>query len=192
MKNKHTAMQQLINEIVEHLTYDDDLSDDSRMTLETIRLRCLGKLSIEKEQIIDSYKYGNQSDVYFKPEQYYIETYESKESDAKDVVLGYKTSLDAQMLDRIEPKQETLEEVAEKYANELPEPYNYGINSDKKKGFIEGAKWQTEQNNTLKVNRVEVIQHSEPYNGRAYTNYNVNNVDIQIQDDGKTLKIFLK
>ena len=42
-------------------------------------------------------------------------------------------------------KQETLEEAAEKYANELPEPYNYGINSDKKKGFIEGAKWQAEK-----------------------------------------------
>jgi hypothetical protein len=43
-------------------------------------------------------------------------------------------------------KQETtLEEAAEKYANELPEPYNYGINSDKKKGFIEGAKWQAER-----------------------------------------------
>ena len=42
-------------------------------------------------------------------------------------------------------KQETtLEEAAEKYANELPEPYNYGINSDKKKGFIKGAKWQQE------------------------------------------------
>jgi hypothetical protein len=109
MENKQTAIQQLINEIVEHLTYDDDLSDDSRMTLETIRLRCLGKLSVEKEQIIDSYKYGNQSDVYFKPEQYYIETYESKEIYAKDVILGYKTSLDAQMLDKVEPKQETLD-----------------------------------------------------------------------------------
>ncbi len=41
--------------------------------------------------------------------------------------------------------KETLEEAAEKYANELPEPYNYGINSDKKKGFIEGAKWQQER-----------------------------------------------
>jgi hypothetical protein len=110
----------------------------------------------------------------------------------KDVVLGYKTSLDAQMLDRIESKQEKLEEAAEKYANELPEPYNYGINLDKKKGFIEGAKWQTEQNNTSKINRVEVIQHSEPYNGRAYTNYNAKDVEIQFQDDGKTLKIFLK
>jgi hypothetical protein len=30
---------------------------------------------MEKEQIIEAYKYGNQSDVYFKPEQYYNETY---------------------------------------------------------------------------------------------------------------------
>lgn len=28
----------------------------------------------EKQQIIEAYKYGNQSDVYFKPEQYYNET----------------------------------------------------------------------------------------------------------------------
>jgi hypothetical protein len=33
----------------------------------------------------------------------------------KDVVLGYKTSLDAQMLDKIEPKQETLEEAAKEF-----------------------------------------------------------------------------
>jgi hypothetical protein len=43
-----------------------------------------------------------------------------------------------------------------------------------------------------KVTRVEVIQHSEPYNGRAYTNYDAKEVEIQYQDDGKTLKIFLK
>jgi len=42
------------------------------------------------------------------------------------------------------------------------------------------------------VNRVEVIQHSEPYNGRAYTNYSAKDVELQLQDDGKTLKIFLK
>jgi hypothetical protein len=30
---------------------------------------------MEKEQIIDAYKFGNLSDVYFKPEQYYNETY---------------------------------------------------------------------------------------------------------------------
>jgi hypothetical protein len=68
-------MQQLINEIVEHLTYDDDLSDDSRMTLETIRLRCLGKLSIEKEQIIDAYENGEDRSA----EQYYNETFGGKD-----------------------------------------------------------------------------------------------------------------
>jgi hypothetical protein len=51
---QQTAMQQLINEIVEHLTYDDDLTEDSRIALETIRLRCLGKLEMEKQQIIDA------------------------------------------------------------------------------------------------------------------------------------------
>jgi hypothetical protein len=30
---------------------------------------------MEKEQIIDAYKFGNLSDVYFKPEQYYNETF---------------------------------------------------------------------------------------------------------------------
>ena len=43
-----------------------------------------------------------------------------------------------------------------------------------------------------KVTRVEVIQQSPPHNGRAYTNYDAKDVEIQYQDDGKTLKIFLK
>jgi len=43
-----------------------------------------------------------------------------------------------------------------------------------------------------KVTRVEVIQHSPPHMGRAYTNYNAKDVELQYQDDGKTLKIFLK
>ena len=43
-----------------------------------------------------------------------------------------------------------------------------------------------------KVRRVEVIQHSPPHNGRAYTNYNAKDVEIQYQDDGRTLKIFIK
>lgn len=42
------------------------------------------------------------------------------------------------------------------------------------------------------VTRVEVIQHSEPHNGRAYTNYNAKEVEVQYQDGGKTLKIFCK
>ena len=35
----------------------------------------------EKKQIIDAYKYGNQSDVYFKPEQYYNETYKGDQDE---------------------------------------------------------------------------------------------------------------
>lgn len=79
--NKQTAMQQLINEIVEHLTYDDDLSDDSRMTLETIRLRCLGKLSIEKDQMFEyiknNYVIGENSSKFHQEEfeKYYNKTY---------------------------------------------------------------------------------------------------------------------
>jgi hypothetical protein len=75
---------------------------------------------MEKQQIMDAYDKGefNQG-CNEDAEQYYIETYESKESDAKDVILGYKTSLDAQMLDRIEPKQETLEEAAEKFNRKI-------------------------------------------------------------------------
>jgi hypothetical protein len=43
-----------------------------------------------------------------------------------------------------------------------------------------------------KINRVEVIQHSEPFNGRAYTNYRAKDVEIQFQDNNETLKVFLK
>jgi hypothetical protein len=43
-----------------------------------------------------------------------------------------------------------------------------------------------------KVTRVEVIQHSPPHNGRAYTNYNAKDVEIQYQDEERTFKIFLK
>ena len=66
------------------------------------------------------------------------------------------------------------------------------INIIKQDTFINGAKWQQQFNDTSEVTRVEVIQHSEPYNGRAYTNYNAKDVEIQFQDDGKTLKIFLR
>jgi hypothetical protein len=50
----------------------------------------------------------------------------------------------------------------------------------------------SEQRMYSEVNRVEVIQHSAPFNGRAYTHYNAKEVEIQLQDNGKTLKIFLK
>ena len=37
------------------------------------------------------------------------------------------------------------------------------------------------------VDRVEVVDNT----GRAYTKYNVENVYCQLQDDGKTLKMFV-
>ena len=90
-------------------------------------------------------------------------------------------------------KQETLEEVAENsfLANKL-ENSNAVEKAHYIAGFREGAKWQQQFNDTSQVTRVEVIQHSEPYNGRAYTNYDAKEVEIQFQDRGKTLKIFLK
>ena len=83
--------------------------------------------------------------------------------------------------------KETLEEAAERL--------NYFVLNGRtpfNNGFKEGAKWQQQFNDTSEVTRVEVIQHSEPYNGRAYTNYDAKEVEIQFQDRGKTLKIFLK
>jgi DNA primase len=73
-----TAVQQLIDEIVEHLTYDDDLTDDNRTTLETIRLRSLGKLSVEKDQIINTFKDAqvlHAIDDQMRGEQYYNQIY---------------------------------------------------------------------------------------------------------------------
>jgi hypothetical protein len=88
----------------------------------------------------------------------------------------------------VEDKQETLEEAAENHAKIFQFPFD----CDPAETFIEGAKWMQEQNDTSKVTRVEVIQHSPPYNGRAFTKYNAKDVEIQFQDDGYTLKIFLK
>ncbi|MFY8161969.1 MAG: hypothetical protein ACOVNU_11615 [Candidatus Kapaibacteriota bacterium] len=98
--------------------------------------------------------------------------------------------------------QQTLEEAAETAFY-----YEYGeetsVTDRKREAFIEGAKsdaardywyakFQQELLDTSKVNRVEVIQHSEPYNGRAYTNYFAKDVEIHLQDESRTLKIFLK
>lgn len=48
------------------------------------------------------------------------------------------------------------------------------------------------EKNKPEVKRVEVIQHSPPYNGRAYTNYAAKDVEVQYQDGGRTLKVFCK
>jgi predicted transcriptional regulator len=66
---KQTAVEFVIDEIRAHI------KEYGRVDAITISaLRTMGK-GMEKQQIIDAYKYGNQSDVYFKPEQYYNETY---------------------------------------------------------------------------------------------------------------------
>jgi hypothetical protein len=44
---------------------------------------------------------------------------------------------------------------------------------------------------TFKVTRVEVINHQDNPIGRVYTKYDCQNVELQLQDDNKTLKIFI-
>jgi hypothetical protein len=53
-----TAMWDLINEIVEHLTYDDDLTEDTRSCLEKIRIKCISKLEKEQIQIVEAWYDG--------------------------------------------------------------------------------------------------------------------------------------
>jgi len=88
--------------------------------------------------------------------------------------------------------KETLEEASENFAHNYFEMHESNNYQALKLGFKKGAKWQEKQGDASNVTRVEVIQHSEPYNGRAYTNYNAKDVEMQLQDNGKTLKIFLK
>jgi len=46
--------------------------------------------------------------------------------------------------------------------------------------------------NTEKVTRVEIINHQdEPIIGREYVKRGCENVELSLQDDGKTLKIFI-
>lgn len=61
---------------------------------------------------------------------------------------------------------------------------------DFRDGYMRGFEMALKQ--AGKIARVEVIQHSPPYNGRAYTNYAAKDVEIQYQDGGRTLKVFCK
>jgi hypothetical protein len=68
-------------------------------------------------------------------------------------------------------------------------------------GFQKGMNWYTPDDDIMKgededgviqvgnrITRVEVIDE----NGRVYTNWNpTNKVELQIQDDGRTLKVFI-
>ncbi len=107
----------------------------------------------------------------------------------KDVVLGSKTSLDAQMLDRFEPKQETLEEGASKWS--LEEAQEFALSKFKNEnllleGFVSlesilkvfkagistghkfGAKWQAER----MYSKEEVLNIQEKYNEYIQKNFN--------------------
>ena len=47
----------------------------------------------------------------------------------------------------------------------------------------------------IKVNRVEVIDHSKPFEqggGRVFVRKGCVEVELSYQDDGKTLKLFIK
>lgn len=43
----------------------------------------------------------------------------------------------------------------------------------------------------IRVNRVEVIDHTLSGAGRAYCKYGNLNLEFSVQDDGQTLKIFI-
>lgn len=45
--------------------------------------------------------------------------------------------------------------------------------------------------NTEKVTRVEVINHQDDPIGRVFTKHNCQKVELSLQDDGRTLKIFI-
>jgi len=70
-----TAMQ----EHIEWLKATLDICKENAPSLVNCLELCINdaesKLEMEKEQIIEAYKFGNLSDVYFKPEQYYNETH---------------------------------------------------------------------------------------------------------------------
>jgi hypothetical protein len=55
---------------------------------------------------------------------------------------------------------------------------------------LENTKFETEiKFPENKITRLEVI---EANNGRAYVNMNATNIEFSLQDDGRTLKIFVK
>ena len=162
-----TAMQQLINEIVEHLTYDDDLTEDSRIALETIRLRCLGKLEMEKQQIerdfINGYKNADVPLNHKLLDEYYTSTYGSKGSDEnfkqfslyehKETITSSDTKVSETFLDHVpdvrnmvSSQTEISDEEIEKGAKEW---YNkegaYSASAIALKTWVYAIKWYREQ-----------------------------------------------
>ncbi len=78
MESKQTSVEYLVEQLKE---YDFSPRDNTYLIEIPVWIwkeKVEQAKEMEKEQIIDAYKYGNQSDVYFKPEQYYNETYKSE------------------------------------------------------------------------------------------------------------------
>jgi len=75
--SKQTAVEWLINELKKSKHYQQMINEVHQNSTVAIDVIEQAK-AMEKEQIIDAYKYGNQSDVYFKPEQYYNEQFKNK------------------------------------------------------------------------------------------------------------------
>jgi hypothetical protein len=115
---------------------------------------------MHKAEIIDAFWNGDNSDCTNEQnskefaEQYYQETFGSNGTDAKDVVLGYKTSLDAQMLDSQLP-QTTSDKWKEyqDWLNEIPEISDEEIQKKAEEfeftngiyGFKQAIRWYREQ-----------------------------------------------
>ena len=93
---QQTAVEQFWDEIVEILQFDES------ETVDKLNESYQQAKQMEKEQLhkCASFWRGKECEIEKQIfDQYYNETYGNKEP--KDVVLGYKTSLDAQMLDKV-------------------------------------------------------------------------------------------
>jgi hypothetical protein len=148
------------------LTTDQSLIKDGVQAIDDEFLEWfLNNPSCEKVEVNDLYGYPNVIHTSYKmviPKE-----------EPKDVVLGYKTSLDAQMLDKNgleEPKQETLEEAAEKiYPNAGYDDEMWCDSGELfREKFIEGAKWQGQNS----YSREDMINFAEFVSGYPDKNRN--------------------
>lgn len=57
---------------------------------------------------------------------------------------------------------------------------------------IEATEGEGKPKGITKVTRVEVIDHSPDGKGRAFVKWGVKSLELSYQDDGRTLKIFIK
>lgn len=103
------------------------------------------------------------------------------------------------------PKQEVSEEAkrrvkilyAPSHKKYIESPKQEGkfikLNLDTHSIFISNSALKQEESSDLsKVTRLEVIDHSPKGTGRAFVKYDIKELELSYQDDGRTLKIFIK